>query len=143
MRGEEGEIVMSPTKAETKARAKATKVKSKPAAVARSRKPSRPVAVGKRAVASKAKPKTTRRAMSLKERLAVNDKLFKDTGSMFGLTKMKRKQQDPGTYEARMEAGTWEVSVWREDLGSARLSITVKEGVTQSFDAVLKKPEPR
>lgn len=91
---------MSPARAGTKAAAKATKVKSKPAAVARSRKPSRPAAVGKRAVAPKAKQKTTKRAMSLKEQLALNDKLFKETGSMFGLTKMKRKQQDPGTYEA-------------------------------------------
>lgn len=37
---------------------------------------------------------------SLKERLVENDRLLADTGSLFGLTTMKRKESDPGTYEA-------------------------------------------
>ncbi len=36
----------------------------------------------------------------LKERVAENERLFKQTGSLFGLTEMKRKAQDPGQYEA-------------------------------------------
>jgi N-methylhydantoinase B/oxoprolinase/acetone carboxylase alpha subunit len=91
---------MSPTKATTaKAKTKAVTAKGK-AAAARTRKPSRPAAVVKRAVAAKTKPKAAKPAVPLKQQLAMNDKLFKDTGHMFGLTKMKRKQADPGTYEA-------------------------------------------
>ena len=37
---------------------------------------------------------------SLQEQLRRNDELFKDTGSLFGLKKLARKQADPGMYEA-------------------------------------------
>jgi N-methylhydantoinase B/acetone carboxylase alpha subunit len=37
---------------------------------------------------------------SLKEQLAKNDRLLEQTGCLFGLEKMARKQEDPGTYEA-------------------------------------------
>jgi N-methylhydantoinase B/oxoprolinase/acetone carboxylase alpha subunit len=37
---------------------------------------------------------------SLKEQVAGNDRLLEETGCLFGLEKLSRKQQDPGTYEA-------------------------------------------
>jgi N-methylhydantoinase B/oxoprolinase/acetone carboxylase alpha subunit len=37
---------------------------------------------------------------TLKEQLTTNAKLFEQTGCMFGLEKLRRKQEDPGTYEA-------------------------------------------
>jgi N-methylhydantoinase B/oxoprolinase/acetone carboxylase alpha subunit len=37
---------------------------------------------------------------SLKDQLAHNDRLLADTGSLFGLTTLARKQADPGAYEA-------------------------------------------
>ena len=37
---------------------------------------------------------------SLKEQLLRNDQLFQETGSLFGLKKLGRKQADPGMYEA-------------------------------------------
>ena len=45
-----------------------------------------------------AKPTTER--PSLLEQVRRNDQLLEDTGSLFGLTTLKRKQADPGTYEA-------------------------------------------
>ena len=38
--------------------------------------------------------------MSLKERIAANEKAFAETGNLFGLEKMPRKEGDPGSYEA-------------------------------------------
>lgn len=37
---------------------------------------------------------------SLREQVRQNDQLLEDTGSLFGLTTLKRKQADPGMYEA-------------------------------------------
>jgi acetone carboxylase alpha subunit len=37
---------------------------------------------------------------SLKRQLAENDRLLEETGSLFGLERLARKQADPGTYEA-------------------------------------------
>jgi len=37
---------------------------------------------------------------TLKEQAAEYDKLFRETGCLFGLTELKRKKEDPGTYEA-------------------------------------------
>ncbi len=37
---------------------------------------------------------------SLKDQIKSNDDAFKRTGSLFGLERLKRKQTDPGTYEA-------------------------------------------
>ena len=37
---------------------------------------------------------------SLKDQLAENDRLLRETGSLFGLTTLGRKRADPGTYEA-------------------------------------------
>ena len=37
---------------------------------------------------------------SLKEQVAENDRLLEETGCLFGLEELSRKQQDPGTYEA-------------------------------------------
>src|SRR4249920_520596 len=42
----------------------------------------------------------TPKTQTLKERLVENERRFKDTGSMFGLTELKRKAEDPGRYEA-------------------------------------------
>ena len=39
-------------------------------------------------------------ALTLREQLAQNDRLFAQTGCLFGLKKLPRKQADPGTYEA-------------------------------------------
>jgi len=36
----------------------------------------------------------------LKDQLAVNSRLWEETGCLFGLTTLRRKQADPGTYEA-------------------------------------------
>ena len=36
----------------------------------------------------------------LKDRVAENERLLKETGSMFGLTEMRRKAEDPGKYES-------------------------------------------
>ena len=38
--------------------------------------------------------------LSLKEQLKENEELFKKTGHLFGYEKLKRKESDPGTYEA-------------------------------------------
>ncbi len=38
--------------------------------------------------------------LSLKAQLEDNDQLYRETGYLFGLKELKRKQQDPGTYEA-------------------------------------------
>ena len=38
--------------------------------------------------------------MSLKERIEANKKAFAETGNLFGLEKMPRKEGDPGSYEA-------------------------------------------
>jgi N-methylhydantoinase B/oxoprolinase/acetone carboxylase alpha subunit len=38
--------------------------------------------------------------LSLKEQLEENEELFKKTGHLFGYEKLKRKESDPGTYEA-------------------------------------------
>ena len=38
--------------------------------------------------------------MSLKEQIAANEKAFAETGNLFGLEKMPRKEGDPGSYEA-------------------------------------------
>jgi len=38
--------------------------------------------------------------MSLKEQIAANNKAFAETGNLFGLEKMPRKEGDPGSYEA-------------------------------------------
>ena len=38
--------------------------------------------------------------MSLKEQIAANKKAFAETGNLFGLEKMPRKESDPGSYEA-------------------------------------------
>jgi N-methylhydantoinase B/oxoprolinase/acetone carboxylase alpha subunit len=43
-------------------------------------------------------------ATPVKDRLAKNDELFAQTGYLFGLEKMKRKEEDPGNYEA-----VWEI----------------------------------
>ncbi len=40
------------------------------------------------------------RRLSLMEQVAENDRLLEQTGCLFGLEKMARKQEDPGTYEA-------------------------------------------
>jgi len=37
---------------------------------------------------------------TLKEQLERNDRLLRETGHLFGLEKMRRKESDPGTYEA-------------------------------------------
>jgi N-methylhydantoinase B/oxoprolinase/acetone carboxylase alpha subunit len=37
---------------------------------------------------------------SLKQQVAENDRLLEETGYLFGLEELSRKQQDPGTYEA-------------------------------------------
>ena len=37
---------------------------------------------------------------SLKEQLRRNDQLFEETGSLFGMKTLARKQADPGMYEA-------------------------------------------
>jgi N-methylhydantoinase B/oxoprolinase/acetone carboxylase alpha subunit len=42
----------------------------------------------------------TPKTQSLKARLEENERLFKETGSMYGLTELKRKAEDPGRYEA-------------------------------------------
>jgi N-methylhydantoinase B/oxoprolinase/acetone carboxylase alpha subunit len=47
--------------------------------------------------APRVKPRVTRR---LKDQLAQNDRLFQETGCLFGLQTLRRKQADPGTYEA-------------------------------------------
>ncbi|HIL13262.1 MAG TPA: hypothetical protein EYG16_06285 [Deltaproteobacteria bacterium] len=39
-------------------------------------------------------------ALKLKEQLRVNDRELADTGHLFGLEKLERKESDPGTYEA-------------------------------------------
>ncbi|HEM47471.1 MAG TPA: hypothetical protein ENO23_10560 [Alphaproteobacteria bacterium] len=38
--------------------------------------------------------------LSLKERMEANDRAFRETGHLFGLDKLVRKESDPGTYEA-------------------------------------------
>ena len=38
--------------------------------------------------------------MLLKDQLEENDRLLAETGHMFGLANLTRKEQDPGTYEA-------------------------------------------
>jgi len=38
--------------------------------------------------------------LSLKEQMEANDRSFRDTGQLFGLDKLARKESDPGTYEA-------------------------------------------
>jgi N-methylhydantoinase B/oxoprolinase/acetone carboxylase alpha subunit len=38
--------------------------------------------------------------LSLKEQMQENERLFEETGSLFGLNSMPRKEGDPGTYEA-------------------------------------------
>ncbi|MFP6625805.1 MAG: hydantoinase B/oxoprolinase family protein [Deltaproteobacteria bacterium] len=38
--------------------------------------------------------------LSLKDRLKINDEAFADSGHLFGLDKLPRKESDPGTYEA-------------------------------------------
>jgi N-methylhydantoinase B/oxoprolinase/acetone carboxylase alpha subunit len=38
--------------------------------------------------------------MSLKEQIVANEKAFAETGNLFGLEKMPRKESDPGSYEA-------------------------------------------
>jgi N-methylhydantoinase B/oxoprolinase/acetone carboxylase alpha subunit len=37
---------------------------------------------------------------SLKEQVAINDRLLEQTGHLFGLEQLRRKEEDPGTYEA-------------------------------------------
>ncbi len=37
---------------------------------------------------------------SLKDQIKSNDDVFKETGNLFGLERLKRKETDPGTYEA-------------------------------------------
>jgi N-methylhydantoinase B/oxoprolinase/acetone carboxylase alpha subunit len=37
---------------------------------------------------------------TLKEQVTTNDRLFRETGALFGLTTLARKQEDPGNYEA-------------------------------------------
>src|ERR1035437_2284590 len=74
---------MSATKAKT-AKGKTAK------AMAKGKAPGRKAAAGK----------TVKKVLSLKEQIAVNDKLLADTGCMFGLTELACKQADPGTYEA-------------------------------------------
>ena len=41
-----------------------------------------------------------RPTLSTKEQLAENERLFQETGCLFGLQALRRKHQDPGTYEA-------------------------------------------
>ena len=36
----------------------------------------------------------------IKDQLDVNERLLQETGCLFGLTTLRRKQADPGTYEA-------------------------------------------
>ena len=38
--------------------------------------------------------------VTLQERLQWNDRRFRETGHLFGLEKLARKHEDPGTYEA-------------------------------------------
>ena len=38
--------------------------------------------------------------LSLKDRLRAHDEAFAKTGHLFGLSKLARKESDPGTYEA-------------------------------------------
>ncbi len=40
------------------------------------------------------------KGLSLKEQLEQNARLFEETGCLFGLRELRRKQEDPGTYEA-------------------------------------------
>ena len=42
--------------------------------------------------------------LTLRELLAENERLFQETGHLFGLKELRRKQEDPGTYEA-----TWQI----------------------------------
>jgi len=42
----------------------------------------------------------SKKRMPLKEQLALNQRQLEETGHLFGLTTMRRKQEDPGTYEA-------------------------------------------
>ena len=42
----------------------------------------------------------TEKTMPIKALLAKNDELFAQTGHLFGLKDLKRKQEDPGGYEA-------------------------------------------
>ena len=42
----------------------------------------------------------TKQAMPMKDLLATNDELFAKPGHLFGLKELKRKQEDPGGYEA-------------------------------------------
>lgn len=39
-------------------------------------------------------------SLTLRERLEENDRLFQETGHLFGLRELRLKQEDPGTYEA-------------------------------------------
>ncbi|MCC6642053.1 MAG: hydantoinase B/oxoprolinase family protein, partial [Deltaproteobacteria bacterium] len=67
----------------------------KPKTTARSAKSG---AKGRGAGRTRAAAKAT--APSLLEQLSRNDRLLRETGHLFGLEKMKRKEADPGTYEA-------------------------------------------
>jgi len=55
---------------------------------------------GQRATAQRSRAGRGVAEGTLKEQLERNDRLLRETGHLFGLEKMRRKEADPGTYEA-------------------------------------------
>jgi acetone carboxylase alpha subunit len=84
-----------PAKVRTASRAKAARPARSPRVIrAQSKRPARRTKTTARAVRAPA-PRLT-----LKEQLALDARLFRETGHLFGLKQLRRKQEDPGTYEA-------------------------------------------
>jgi N-methylhydantoinase B/oxoprolinase/acetone carboxylase alpha subunit len=86
-------------KSRAKAKAKAAKQRVRPKRSAVKPATARRVAA-RRVTAAPARPVRAAARPSLKEQLAINERLFQKTGSLFGLTKLRRKREDPATYEA-------------------------------------------